>query len=66
VYFVRRAALEFEIRRMKMAVFEVVAPCSLVEFTDITDHPDDGGNSHLYNVGELPDYTVQQTRRQPS
>jgi hypothetical protein len=43
---------------MKMAAFWVVAPCS---------HPDDGGSNHLWNIGKLlPDYTAQQSRRQPS
>jgi hypothetical protein len=45
---------------MKIAVFWVVAPCSLVE-------PDDGGSKDLWNVGKLlPDYTVLQPRRQQS
>jgi hypothetical protein len=46
-----------------MAVFWIVAPCSLVG-----DHrPDDGGSKHLWNVGKLlSDYTVLQPRRQPS
>jgi hypothetical protein len=47
---------------MKMAVFWIVAPCSLVD-----DRPDDVGSKHLWNVGKLlPDYTEQQPRRQPS
>jgi hypothetical protein len=60
-----------------MAVFWVVAPCSLVEFSHVTGilaasiittrHPDDGGNKHLHNVSKLlPDYTVQPPRKQPS
>jgi hypothetical protein len=54
---------------MKMAVFRVVAPCSLVEFNrrfrgacylhHQGDRPDDGGS-------KLLDYTAQQPRRQPS
>jgi hypothetical protein len=44
----------------KMAVFWVVAPCSL-------NRPDDGGSKDLGNVGKLlPDYTVLQPRGQPS
>jgi hypothetical protein len=32
-----------------------------------THCPDDGGNNHLWNVGKLvPDYTAQQSRKQPS
>jgi hypothetical protein len=61
---------------MKMAVFWVVAPCSLVEVYQrfrgpcclhrLTHRPDDGGSKDL-NVGKLlPDYTVLQPRRQPS
>jgi hypothetical protein len=44
-----------------MVVLWVAAPCS-------GDHrPDNGGSKHLWNVGKLlPDYTAQQTRRQPS
>jgi hypothetical protein len=43
---------------MQMAVFWVVAPCSLV---------DDAGSKQHRNVGKLiPDYTAQQRRRQPS
>jgi hypothetical protein len=46
---------------MKITVFWVVAPCSLV------DRPDDGGSNHLGNVGKLlPDYTAQHRRRQSS
>jgi hypothetical protein len=42
----------------KMAVFWVVAPCSLV------DRPDDGGSKDLWNVDKLlPDYTALQPRR---
>jgi hypothetical protein len=60
-----------------MAVFWVVAPCSLVEiyqrfrgpccFHHQGDRPDDGGSKDFWNVGKsLPDYTVLQPRRQPS
>jgi hypothetical protein len=55
--------------KMKMAVFWVVAPCSLVEVCQhFRGHrPDDGGSKDLRNVGKLlPDYTVLQPRRQPS
>jgi hypothetical protein len=46
---------------MKIAVFWVVAPCSL------GNRPDDGGSKDLGNVGKLPpDYTVLQPRRQQS
>jgi hypothetical protein len=59
-----------------MAVFWVVVPCSLVEvyrrFRGACFHhqqgkrPDDGGSKHLRNESKLlPDYTVQQPRRQP-
>jgi hypothetical protein len=54
----------------KMAVFWVVAPCSLVEIYHSfrgDDRLDDGGSKDLWNVGKfLPDYTVLQSRRQPS
>jgi hypothetical protein len=63
--------VEFEVltaASMKMAVFWVVAPCSLVEVyqrfrgTYCLHHlGDDDGN-----VGKLPDYTALQPRRQPS
>jgi hypothetical protein len=47
-----------------MAVFWVVAPCSVVSGDD---RPDDGGSKDLRNVGKLlPDYTALQPRRQPS
>jgi hypothetical protein len=58
-----------------MAVFWVVAPCSMVEvYHRFRGHrcvhhqgDDDGGSKDLSNVGELlPDYTAQQPRRQPS
>jgi hypothetical protein len=60
-----------------MAVFWVVAPCSLVEVcqrfrgpiprAQLTHRPDDGGSKDLWNVGKLlPDYTALQPRRQPS
>jgi hypothetical protein len=48
----------------KMAVFWVVAPCSLHQGDD---RPDDGGSKDLWNFGKLlPDYTALQPRRQPS
>jgi hypothetical protein len=58
----------------KMAVFWVVAPSSLVEGYQCIGGPcclyhqgaDDGGNKDLSNIGELPDYTAPQPRRQPS
>jgi hypothetical protein len=51
---------------MKMAVFWVVAPCSLVEVYQrfrgpccLHHRPDDGDSKDLWNVGKLlPDYTV--------
>jgi hypothetical protein len=61
-----------------MTVFRVVVSCSLVEvyqhFRGVCclhhlgdDCPDDGGSKHLWNVSKLlPDYVVQQHRRQPS
>jgi hypothetical protein len=60
--------------RLKMAVFWVVASCSLVEFKGSCcllhqgdNRPDDGGSKHLWNVGKfLPDYTALQSRRQQS
>jgi hypothetical protein len=60
--------------RLKMAVFWVVAPCSLVEAeqrfkgTCCLHHQGyDGGSKDLWNVGKLlPDYTALQPRRQPS
>jgi hypothetical protein len=54
---------------MEMAVFWVVASCSLVEvYLRFRAHrPDDGASKHLWNVCKLlPDYTAQQLRRQPS
>jgi hypothetical protein len=58
----------------KMAVFWVLAPCSLVEIYQrlrgpwCPHHgPDDGGIKDLWDVGKLlPDYTALQPRRQPS
>jgi hypothetical protein len=61
----------------KMAVFWVVAPCSLVEvyhrfggpswIKHQGDRPDDGGSRDLRNVGKLlPDCMALQPRRQPS
>jgi hypothetical protein len=62
----------------KMAVFWVVAPCSLVEVylrfrgPCCLHHygyyrPDDGGSKDLWNIGKLlPDYTALQPRRQSS
>jgi hypothetical protein len=57
-----------------MAVFSAVAQCSLVEVCRrfrcacyLHHGPDDGGSKHLWNVVKLlPDYTVQQPRRQQS
>jgi hypothetical protein len=58
---------------LKMAVFWVVAPCSLVEVYQrfrgpcCLRHQRDGGNKDLWNVGKLlPDYTALQPRRKPS
>jgi hypothetical protein len=59
---------------MKMAVFWVVAPCSLAQVYRrfigaccLHHRPDVGGSKNVRNVGELPpDYTAQQPRRQPS
>jgi hypothetical protein len=51
----------------KIAVFWVVAPCSLVEVSSMSHRPDDGGSKDPWNVGKLlPDYTVLQPRRQQS
>jgi hypothetical protein len=58
-----------------MAVFWVVAPCSLVGVYQLFRGPyclhrqvdDDGGSKDILNVGKiLPDYTALQLRRQPS
>jgi hypothetical protein len=58
-----------------MAVFWVVAPCSLVEVyrrfrgTCCLHHhrPDDGSSKYLWNVGKLlPGYTTLQPKRQAS
>jgi hypothetical protein len=54
---------------MKMVIFWVNAPCSLVvyrRFRDaycpiiktISDRPVDAGSKHVYTVGKLPDYTT--------
>jgi hypothetical protein len=63
---------------MKMAVFWVVALCSLVEVYQRFRGPcclhhqgddcfDDGGSKDLWNVGKLlPDYMALQPTRQPS
>jgi hypothetical protein len=57
---------------IKMSVFWVVVPCSLVEVkrrfrgTCRLHHycPDDGGSKHLRNIGKLlPDYMALQPRR---
>jgi hypothetical protein len=57
-----------------MAVFWVVAPCSLLEvyccfrgaYCLHHHRPDDGGSKHLWKIGKLlPNYTVQQPRIQP-
>jgi hypothetical protein len=50
-----------------MAVFWVVAPCSLVEvyqrFRGETHRPDDGGSKDLWNFGKLlPDYNGASTQ----
>jgi hypothetical protein len=58
----------------KMAVFWVIAPCSLVEVYQrfrgpcwLHHSPGDGGSTDLWNVGKLlPDCTALQPRRQPS
>jgi hypothetical protein len=55
--------------KIKKYIFWIVAPCSLVVVTDVSEveRPDDGGSRHFRNVGKLvPDCTAQQTRRQPS
>jgi hypothetical protein len=50
---------------VKMAVFWVVAPCSLVCFS--ISRPDDGGSMVLWNVCQfLAVYTALQPRRRPS
>jgi hypothetical protein len=58
---------------LEMAVFWVVAPCSLVEIYQrdelwaMSHRPDDGGSKVLWNAGKfLPDYTALKPRRQPS
>jgi hypothetical protein len=57
---------------MKMAVFWVVAPCSLVEVYQrfrgpCCLHHQGDPSFHPWNVGKLlPDYTELQPRRQPS
>jgi hypothetical protein len=52
---------------MKMAVFWVIAQCSLVEVYRRFRGADVGSSKHLRIVGIfLPDYTAQQPRRQPS
>jgi hypothetical protein len=60
---------------MKMTVFWILEPCSLVDiyqcFRGACCHHyqglDDTGSRHLRNVSELlPDYMVQQPRRQPT
>jgi hypothetical protein len=58
----------------KMAVFRVVALCSLVEvyqrfkgFYYLHHQGDDEGSKDFWNAGKfLPDYTALQPRRQPS
>jgi hypothetical protein len=59
----RSSSVRFQVltaASMKMVVFWVVAPCSLV-----MNRPDVGGSKHLWNVGKLlPDYRAQQPRRQ--
>jgi hypothetical protein len=64
----------FTTANMKMAVYRVVAPCSLVEVyqrfrgTCCFHHQGgNGGRKCLWNVGKLlPDYTALQPRRHPS
>jgi hypothetical protein len=47
-----------------MTVFWVVVLCSLEE---VHQDPDDGGSKHILNLSKLlPNYIVQQPRRQPS
>jgi hypothetical protein len=53
---------------MKMTVFWNIAPCSLVEidwsFTGVYCLLHSGrGSKHLWNVGQLPEYTAQYSRR---
>jgi hypothetical protein len=66
-----------EKKLLKMAVFWVVASCSLVEvywhfrgaccLHHQGDCPDDGDSKYLWNVSKfVTDYMVQQPRRQPS
>jgi hypothetical protein len=67
----------FTATSMKMAVFWVLAPRSLVEVYQRfrgscclhhqgDDDPDDGGSKYLWNVGKLlPDYMALQPRRRP-
>jgi hypothetical protein len=63
----------FAAASMKMAVVWVVVPYSLVVYRCFRGAcclhyqcDDDGGSKRLWNVGKLlPDYTVQQPRRQP-
>jgi hypothetical protein len=57
----------------KNCFFWVVASCSLVELyrrfrgACCLHRPDDGGSKYIRNVGKLlPDYTAQQSRKQPS
>jgi hypothetical protein len=55
---------------LKMAVFWVVAPCSLVEvyhFRGTCCLHHQGGSKYIWNIAKLlPDYTALQPRRQPS
>jgi hypothetical protein len=49
---------------MKVTAFLDIAPCRLVEVVRRTNRPDDGGSSHLRNVGQLLRvYTAQYPRR---
>jgi hypothetical protein len=70
----------YELRfiQVKMAVFWVVSPCSLVEVYrrfigayclhhQDDDYPYDGGRNHLWNVRKfLSDYTAQPIRQSSS
>jgi hypothetical protein len=79
IYMITISFVRFKVLKAaskNMAVFWVVAPCSLVEihrrfrgswFLHRTHRPDDGGSRHIWNDGELlTDCTAQQPRRQPS
>jgi hypothetical protein len=62
-----RAMTVQSVKQMKMAVFWLVTPCSLVEFYDQCNCPDDGSSKYPRNIDKLlPDYNVLQPRRQPT